>query len=121
VDVWVDGVGARKEKERERDGETEREMGRECGRGTRRWASRLSPPLLSLSLSLSQRTEDRHRRLPSFSLSFFFYLLPVGKGYVSGGGRCWLAAVKMERKKKEREGERKRVRENLSPKPGDLL
>jgi hypothetical protein len=87
VDVWVDGVGARKEKERERDGETEREMGRECGRGTRRWASRLSPPFpsLSLSLSLSQRTEDRHRRLPSFSLSFFFYLLPAGKGYVSGG------------------------------------
>jgi hypothetical protein len=90
-----------RERERERDGETEREMGRECGRGTRRWASRLSPLPLSL---LSQRTEDRHRRLPSFSLSFFFYLLPTRKGYVSGGGRCWLAAVKMGKGEREKRG-----------------
>jgi hypothetical protein len=77
------------------------------------------PPLpLSLSLSLSQRTEDRHRRLPSFSLSFFFYLLPVGKGYVSGGGRCWLAAVKMERKKKEKRGGEKESEREPVPKTG---
>jgi len=37
------------------------------------------------------------------------------------GRRCWLAAVKMGKEEKKRVGERKRVRENLSPKPGDLL
>jgi hypothetical protein len=37
------------------------------------------------------------------------------------GRRCWLAAVKMGKEEKKRVGERKRVRENLSPKLGDLL
>jgi hypothetical protein len=118
VDVWVDGVGARKEKERERDGETEREMGRECGRGTRRWASRLSPPFPSLSLSLSlsaQKTDTGGSRL--FHSPFSFTYCPPGRG-TSLGGRCWLAAVKMESKKKEKRGGEKESEREPVPKTG---
>jgi hypothetical protein len=44
----------------------------------------------------------------------------LGRG-TSLGRRCWLAVVKMGKEEKKRVEERKRVRENLSPKPGDLL
>ncbi len=111
------GGGAQRERERERERETERQnarWGESAGEG-RGGGPRDSPP--SPFSLLSQRTEDRHRRLPSFSLSFFFYLLPARKGYVSGGGRCWLAAVKMGKGEREREGERKSEREPV-PKTG---
>jgi len=116
VDVWVDGVGARKEKERETERQNAR-WGESAGEG-RGGGPRDSP--LSLSLSLSQRTEDRHRRLPSFSLSFFFYLLPAGKGYVSGGEVLagWLAAVKMERKKRKERGRERECEREPVPKTG---
>ncbi len=119
MDAWVDGVGARKEKERDR--QTERQnarWGESAGEG-RGGGPRDSPPPspLSLSLSLSQRTEDRHRRLPSFSLSFFFYLLPAGKGYVSGGEMLAGCGKDGKEEKGKRGGETESEREPV-PKTG---
>ncbi len=113
----MDGVGARKEKERERDGETEREMGRECGRGTRRWASRLSPPLLSLSLSLSA-----HRRqtqaAPVFFTLLFLLLTARREGVRLWGGEMLAGCGKDGKEEKGKRGGEKESEREPVPKTG---
>ncbi len=73
--------------------------------------------LNNISLSLSQRTEDRHRQLPSFSLSFFFYLLPAGKGYVSGEEMLAGCGKNGKGREEKSRGEKESERE-LVPKTG---
>jgi hypothetical protein len=73
--------------------------------------------VLTIFLSLSLRTEDRHRRLPSFSLSFFFYLLPAGKGYVSGEEMLAGCGKDGKGRKEKSRGEKESEREPV-PKTG---
>jgi len=96
-------------RDRTRDGERVRARDAEVGLETL--------PSLSLSLSLSA-----HRRQTQAAPVFFtllFLLLTARREGVRLWGEVlagWLAAVKMERKKRKES-----ARENLSPKPGDLL
>ncbi len=107
--MWVDGVGARKEKERETERQNAR-WGESAGEG-RGGGPRDSP------LSLSARRRQTQAAPVFFTL--LFLLLTARREGVRLWGEVlagWLAAVKMERKKRKES-----ARENLSPKPGDLL
>jgi len=107
VDVWVDGVGARKEKERETERQNAR-WGESAGEG-RGGGPRDSPLSLSLSLSLSaQKTDTGGSRL--FHSPFSFTYCPPGRGTSLGGGSGWLAGCgKDGKEEKERECEREPV------------
>jgi len=99
-------------RDRTRDGERVRARDAEVGLET------LPPLPLSLSLSLSlsaQKTDTGGSRL--FHSPFSFTYCPPGRG-TSLGGRCWLAAVKMESKKKEKRGGEKESEREPVPKTG---
>ncbi len=108
--MWVDGVGARKEKEREKERRTDRTRDGERVRARDAEVGLETLPLLSLSLSLSLSAHRRQTQAAPVFFTLLFLLLTARRegvrlwGAGRGGGRCWLAAVKMGKEEKGKRG-----------------